>query len=134
MLTFALVVQFATHALPIQAVEPAVAIDHPAEAGDSAVATGTVVQMPAGSGGRTSRSGARDAKAPRPAASVTKGTRAGRAELGEEEPGLDEGGDVRDPDAPVRVTIIGPDGEPRTKIIRRSGRDGVAAPARRSHE
>jgi hypothetical protein len=54
----------------------------------------------------------------------------------DDDPGSGDDADgVRSADNVVRITIIGPDGQARTKLVRlATSRDGVAAPARRPHD
>jgi hypothetical protein len=131
-LTLAFVAQFAAYALPLHEVD---AVRTLLVADDRhAVETGTVVQMPAiPSGSRAVRTGAtRDQKgSARPATAATaKPGRARRPDPPEYESGDQGSEEVRE--GTVRITVIGPDGEPRTKVVRLSGsRNGMAAPARR---
>jgi hypothetical protein len=130
-ITFVFVAQLAVYALPVHAIDPVgIYIE-----GDS-VETGTVVQMPAGGSSRGTRGAARDAKAAgRPAATTPSKPTVRRPEPVEDEPALVDGEEIRSAESSVRITIIGPDGQPRTKVVRRSGlRDGIAAPARRPHD
>jgi hypothetical protein len=148
-LTLAFVAQFAAYALPpfhaVSDLDPRVVADESniiIEAGE----TGTVVQMPASpSADRTARAvKVRQSKgAARALAGAAKGARAAgtqstrvrRPDPVDEEPGADEPGQGGASESSVRITIIGPDGQPRTKIVRVSGsRDGMTAPARRPHD
>jgi hypothetical protein len=143
-LTLAFVAQFAAHSLSLPALTSIraglLADDVPI------VETGTVVQMPANpNGGRAQRAaagreakmGARrapaGAKTPRQPPSLS--TRVARPDPADEEPGAESLDQLRPAEGLVRITIIGPDGEPRTKVVRLSGaREGLAAPARRPHD
>jgi hypothetical protein len=133
-LTLAFVAQLAVHALPLHGID-GVGVPALSDEGDM-VETGTVVQMPATPGtARPSRAaGARESKG------VTRPTASSKARVRRPDPVDDdirsvEGDQVRSAEGAVRITIIGPDGEPRTKIVRLSGsRDGMAAPARRPHD
>ena len=106
---------------------------------DVSVETGTVVQMPAQPGGGRAQRAAnpRDARGATKtgAAATSKVTRPRRPDPVEHEPGGGHPDEVRAVESSVRITVIGPDGEPRTKVVRLSGsRDGMAAPARRPHD
>lgn len=135
-LTLAFVAQFAANTLPMYGVD---AVRLLLVADGEVVETGTVVQMPASasagrtmraSAGRESRAVARTPTTPSP-----KPARVRRPEPVDDELGTSELEQARAVESAVRITIIGPDGEPRTKIVRRSGsRDGMAAPARRPHD
>jgi hypothetical protein len=136
-LTLAFVAQFAAYALPLHGID-AVRIHMFSDESD-VVETGTVVQMPAmPHGGRAARPvTAREAKGVvrTPAPAGTKAPRVRRPDPLEDEPEAGELDRPRAADGAARITIIGPDGEPRTKIVRLSGsRDGLAAPARRPHD
>jgi hypothetical protein len=110
------------------------------------VETGTVVQMPGNpNGGRAARavvvrqskgsarpSAAAAAKALRSAGALPQRLR--NPDL-IQEPTSDEVDQLRAAENTVRITIIGPDGQPRTKVVRLSGsRDGMTAPTRRPHD
>ena len=136
-LTLAFVAQFAAYALPlhdVHAVRVYVVSD-----GD-VVETGTVVQMPATpNGARPQRPAVvRDAKSgvKAPASSSPRAAmRPRRPDPVEDEAGGEEGDEGRAAESSARITIIGPDGQPRTKIVRLSGsRDRMGAPARRPHD
>ena len=132
-------------AAPLQAMDDVRRHSSAAEV-EVAAPTVTVVQMPAGPGGdRTQRSelarpakrssshaAAAAAKPSRPAGATVarvRGADDGAGDAGEE---LDE---LRAMESAVRITIIGPDGQPRTKVVRTSGtRDRMATPARRPHD
>lgn len=136
-LTLAFVAQFTAYALPLHGLD-AVRL-HLLSAESEMVDIGTVVQMPAKpNGGRASRTivvreskgVSRISSAPAP-----KVARLRRPDPIEDELGAEELDQLRAAESSVRVTIIGPDGQPRTKIVRLSGsRDGTAAPARRPHD
>lgn len=110
------------------------------------VETGTVVQMPGNpNGGRAARtvvvrqskgsarpSAAAAAKALRSSGALPQRLR--NPEL-VHEPASEDGEQLRAAENTVRITIIGPDGQPRTKVVRLSGsRDGMTAPTRRPHD
>jgi hypothetical protein len=133
-LTLAFVAQFAVYALPLHGMD-AIRVDVLSEEGD----IGTVVQMPAKPTGargprvvvvRESKVGVRTP------ATASKATRVRRPDpVEDDELGPEQQDQLRAGEGAVRITIIGPDGQPRTKIVRRSGsRDGMAAPARRPHD
>ena len=134
-LTLAFVAQFAAHAMPLYGADVArtyVVVD------ERDVATGTVVQMPAKpSGARAARpAGAREAKgaAKASATGTPKAARVRRPDPVDDDIGTEDAERLR-AESSVRITIIGPDGEPRTKIVRLSGsRNGMTAPARRPHD
>jgi hypothetical protein len=139
-LTLVLVAQFAVHALPLPA---ASAILVGLAPDDVMPVIGTVVQMPASPRGAraqrsTAKTGARrGAAATKPARpSAAPSARIVRPDPVEDETALDDVADeVRSADNVVRITIIGPDGQARTKLVRlASSRDGMAAPARRPHD
>jgi hypothetical protein len=146
-LTLAFVAQFAAYALPFH---PAGDFDAHIIADESMVIsdvgeTGTVVQMPASpTTGRTARAVVvRQKGANRSVAGAAKGARAAgtqsarvrRPDPVDDGPGTDDAAQPGASESSVRVTIIGPDGQPRTKIVRLSGsRDGMTAPARRPHD
>lgn len=137
-LALAFVAQFAVYALPLHAVNAVREHVIPGR-GDDVVATGTVVQMPGKpSGARTQRAlPARDAKGSvkTPAAAAAKAARARRPDPVEDELAGEDLDQLRAAESSVRITIIGPDGQPRTKVVRLSGsRDGMTAPARRPHD
>ncbi|MFN2564552.1 MAG: hypothetical protein ABR499_06010 [Gemmatimonadaceae bacterium] len=134
-LILAFVAQFAAYALPLHSID-GVRVYTLSDAG-GVVETGTVVQMPARpSGAPTQRAVVvREtkgvAKNPTPSA---PNARARRPDPVDELEG-DELDQLRAAESSVRITIIGPDGQPRTKIVRLSGsRDRMAAPARRPHD
>jgi hypothetical protein len=135
-LTLAFVAQFAAYALPLHGVDPVRLLMLSEErAGE----TGTVLQMPAKPdaprAGRTAPAREAKAGARATAARVTQKTRVARPDPVDEETGAAEVEQLRQSDAAVRITIIGPDGQPRTKVVRVSGsRDGMSAPARRPHD
>jgi len=147
-LTLAFVAQFAAYALPFH---PAGDFDAHIVAHESIVIadlgeTGTVVQMPASpTTGRTARAvvvrqqkGGNRGVAAAAKGARTPGTqpaRVRRPDPVDDEHGADDAAQPGAPESSVRVTIIGPDGQPRTKIVRLSGsRDGMTAPARRPHD
>jgi len=143
-LTLAFVAQVAAYTLPLHsAVDPLAYTD--ADDG-MIVETGTVVQMPAGpDGSRTARtivvrqskgaarpSASAAAKALRPAGTTPQRVR--NPDLAND-PSPEEPDHLRGAENSVRITIIGPDGQPRTKVVRLSGsRDGMTAPVRRPHD
>jgi hypothetical protein len=135
-LTMAFVAQIAAYALPVHASD-AVRMHMLVDAGEI-VETGTVVQMPATPAGtRAARpSGGRDSKAlGKPATAATPKDRVRRPDPVDDDVRTEDDDRLRSAESTVRITIIGPDGEPRTKVVRRSGsRDGMAAPARRPHD
>jgi hypothetical protein len=103
------------------------------------VETGTVLQMPAtpNSTRATRTVVVRESKGVvrTPAATAPKPTRVRRPDPVDDEVGGEELDQLRAAEGALRITIIGPDGQPRTKIVRLSGsRDGMAAPARRPHD
>jgi hypothetical protein len=133
-LTLAFVAQFAAFALPVHGID-AVRLDVRSEESD----IGTVVQMPAKpTGARGTRTVVvRESKVVvRTPATSSKATRVRRPDPVEDnELAPEEQDQLRAAEGTVRITIIGPDGQQRTKIVRRSGsRDGMAAPARRPHD
>lgn len=135
-LTLAFVAQVAAYALPPYVMDDVRVLMLSAR-GDI-VETGTVVQMPAKpSGGRSQRTVVvRDAKsgAKTAGAATVKASRVRRPDPVEDDLAREDE-QLRAAESSVRITIIGPDGEPRTKIVRLSGsRDGMAAPARRPHD
>jgi hypothetical protein len=136
-LTLAFVAQIAACTLPLQTIDGDRV--HLLSTESDIVETGTVVQMPAApSGARTVRTtGPREAKgaARAPTAGAPKAPRVRRPDPVDDEPGPEELGQVRAGESAARITIIGPDGQPRTKIVRLSGsREGMTAPARRPHD
>jgi hypothetical protein len=158
-LTLAFVAQFAAYALPFHAVSDLAVGDLRADIVTTDIGTdesivitmpgetGTVVQMPASpSSGRTARASvARQSKgatrtsgavAPKAARGVAaQPTRVRRPDPVDEDLAGGELEQGRASESSVRITIIGPDGQPRTKIVRLSGsRDGMTAPARRPHD
>lgn len=147
-LTLAFVAQFAAYALPFQSVGDVDAhiVTHESIVIADADETGTVVQMPASpTTGRTARAVVvRQQKgANRSVAGTAKGARAAgtqparvrRPDPVDDEPGAGGADQPGASESSVRITIIGPDGQPRTKIVRVSGsRDGMTAPARRPHD
>ena len=153
-LTLAFVAQFAAFALPLEAVGELMVSDLRADviAREGVLIadlgeTGTVVQLPAGpNSGRTARAAVvRQSKGAGRASGGTasKGARAPGAPAArvrrpdpvDDEPASEELEQGRPSESSVRITIIGPDGQPRTKIVRLSGsRDGMTAPARRPHD
>ncbi len=133
-LILAFVAQFAAHALSLHGVDAVhmLALFDESEV----VATGTVLQMPANpNGARAARTVVvRDVKAAARAAAA-KAPRVRRPDPVDDELGAEELDQARAVESAVRITIIGPDGQPRTKIVRLSGsREGMAAPARRPHD
>ena len=146
MLTLAFVAQFAVYALSLHAIDDVRV--HAFQDEPAVVArTGTVLQMPAGpSGDRAQRAAAATRTARRvaaPAAAVAKPARSGtpaqarvrRPDPVDDEAAADAIDELRANENAVRITIIGPDGQPRTKVVRVSGsRDRMAAPARRPHD
>jgi hypothetical protein len=136
-LTLAFVAQIAAYTLPLHAMDSDRV--HLLSAESDIVETGTVVQMPAApNGARTARStGPREGKsaARAQAPSAPKAPRVRRPDPVDDELGPEELGQVRAGESAARITIIGPDGQPRTKIVRLSGsREGMTAPARRPHD
>jgi hypothetical protein len=136
-LTLAFVAQFAAYALPLHGID-AVRVHLLSDEAD-VVEIGTVVQMPAKpNGARTARTVViRESKSVvrTPTAAATKATRVRRPEPVDDELGAEGLDQARAAEGAVRITVIGPDGQPHTKIVRRSGsRDGMAAPARRPHD
>jgi hypothetical protein len=137
-LTLAFVAQFAAYALPLHAID--VVREHLLSEERYVVDIGTVLQMPAKpTGTRATRTVAtRDSKgAVRAAtpATMPKATRVRRPDPVDDDLAAEEPDQLRAAEGAVRITIIGPDGQPRTKIVRLSGsRDGMAAPARRPHD
>jgi hypothetical protein len=148
-LTLAFVAQFAAYALPLHAVSDfdAHIVSHESIVVTDVGETGTVVQMPASpTTGRTARAvivrqqtganrSAASAAAKGARAAGLQPTRVRRPDPVDDEPGADEAGRLGASESSVRITIIGPDGQPRTKVVRLSGsRDGMTAPARRPHD
>jgi hypothetical protein len=135
-LTLAFVAQFAAYAVPMHAIDDA-RMQTLFDEGD-VVETGTVVQMPAPTGSRATRTPVpRESKGAirTPAAAAPKAARVRRPDPVDDDFGSDEVEQTRSTESAVRITIIGPDGQPRTKVVRLSGsRDGMAAPARRPHD
>lgn len=136
-LTLAFVAQFAAHALPWHGLDAAGL--HLLSTESDVVEVGTVVQMPAKpNGSRATRAVVvRESKGAvrAPAADAPKAARVRRPTPIEDDLGAEELDQLRAAESSVRITIIGPDGQPRTKIVRLSGsRDGTAAPARRPHD
>jgi hypothetical protein len=136
-LTLAFVAQFAAYAVPLHAIDGA-RVDALSDEAD-VVETGTVVQMPAmPNGSRTTRTAVpRESKGAirAPAAAAPRAARVRRPDPVDDDFAGDEVEQTRSAESAVRITIIGPDGQPRTKIVRLSGsRDGMAAPARRPHD
>lgn len=132
-LTLAFVAQFAVYALPLDVRSHLVSDE------SDIVETGTVVQMPSmpNSGRATRTVVVRESKVVvrTPVVAAAKAARIRRPDPVDDEPGAEEPDRVRPAESAVRITIIGPDGEPRTKTVRLSGsRDGMAAPARRPHD
>jgi hypothetical protein len=135
-LTLAFVAQFALYALPLHGSD---VLRAHAVLFEDDVVTGTVVQMPAKpSGARAPRTAAaREAKGTvkTPTATAPKVARVRRPDPVDDDLGGEEPDQLRAAESSVRITIIGPDGEPRTKIVRLSGsRNGMTAPARRPHD
>ena len=136
-LTLAFVAQFAAHALPMHVSD---AVHVPLFFEESGVAeTGTVVQMPAKPNApRVTRAVVvRESKGAvrAPAAATPKAPRLRRPDPVDDDLGADDVDQLRGAEGALRITVIGPDGQPRTKIVRQSGsRDGMAAPARRPHD
>jgi hypothetical protein len=136
-LTLAFVAQFAAYALPLHSID-AVRMQLISDERDI-LETGTVLQMPAtpNSARATRTVVVRESKgvARTPAATAPKTTRVRRPDPVDDEVGGEELDQLRAAEGALRITIIGPDGQPRTKIVRLSGsRDGMAAPARRPHD
>jgi hypothetical protein len=137
-LTLAFVAQFAAYALPLHGIDAV--REHLVSDESHAVDIGTVVQMPANpNGARASRTVVvRESKGVlrTPAATAPKTARVRRPDpVDDDELGGDDLDQLRAAEGALRITIIGPDGQPRTKIVRLSGsRDGMAAPARRPHD
>jgi hypothetical protein len=136
-LTLAFVAQFAAYSLPFHALDDVRV--HWIAAESDVVEVGTVVQMPAKPKGRVTRTVVvREGEGSRGSASgstTVKPTRVPRPAPIEEALGAEELDELRAMESSVRVTIIGPDGQPRTKVVRLSGsRDGTTAPARRPHD
>lgn len=137
-LTLAFVAQFVAYSLPFHSLDDVRAHWMSAENDVvEIVEVGTVVQMPAKPKGRVTKTVVVREESARTVTSApvaAKLTRVRRPEPVEEELGADEP-DQRAMESSVRVTIIGPDGQPRTKVVRLSGsRDGTTAPARRPHD
>ena len=134
-LTLAFVAQFAAYATSMHGVDVLrthVAVD----VGD--IVTGTVVQMPGKpSGAKAARpTSTREAKGAgkAPTTATPKASRVRRPDPVDDDVGSEEAEQLRR-ESSVRITIIGPDGEPRTKVVRLSGsRSGMTAPARRPHD
>jgi hypothetical protein len=136
-LTLAFVAQFAASTLPLHSID-AVRMELISDERDI-VETGTVLQMPAtpNSGRATRTVVGRESKGVvrTPAATAPKTTRVRRPDPVDDEVGGEELDQLRAGEGALRITIIGPDGQPRTKIVRLSGsRDDMAAPARRPHD
>jgi hypothetical protein len=136
-LTLAFVAQVAAYALPLHGWD-GVREDRLSTESD-VVEIGTVVQMPAkpNTGRMTRAVVVRESKGVvRSAAGAPpKATRLRRPDPIEDDLGAEELDQLRAAESSVRITIIGPDGQPRTKIVRLSGsRDGTAAPVRRPHD
>jgi hypothetical protein len=139
-LTLAFVAQFAVYALPFHGIE-SVRVHSFSIERDVVVEVGTmVVQMPAKpSSARSARTvivrEPKDAVRSPAAAPASKAPRVRRPDPIDDELTGEEVDQLRTLESAVRITIIGPDGQPRTKIVRHSGaRDGTAAPARRPHD
>jgi hypothetical protein len=135
-LTLAFVAQFAAYALPLHGAD---VVRVRLLSDESAIAEiGTIVQMPAKPNrDRTARTVVvRESKSVvrTPATTAPKATRVRRPDPVDDE--LDtELEHMRAAEGALRITVIGPDGQPRTKIVRQSGsRERVAAPARRPHD
>jgi hypothetical protein len=136
-LTLAFVAQFAVHALPLHGMD-AVRV-HLLSDDSEMVETGTVVQMPGkpNSPRATRTVIVRESKGVvrTPGATTPKAPRVRRPDPVDDELGAEELDQLRGAEGALRITVIGPDGQPRTKIVRQSGsRDGMAAPARRPHD
>jgi hypothetical protein len=136
-LTLAFVAQFAAYALPLHGIDAV--REHLLSDESDIVETGTVVQMPGkpNSGRATRAIVVRESKGVvrTPTATAPKATRVRRPDPVDDELGAEELDQLRAAEGALRITIIGPDGQPRTKIVRLSGsRDGMAAPARRPHD
>jgi hypothetical protein len=136
-LTLAFVAQFAAYTLPAYGWADVHVYRLATES--EVVEIGTVVQMPAKPKVRATRTVVvREAEGQvrsSGGATTAKAGRVRRPEPVEDDLGADELDQLRTMESSVRVTIIGPDGQPRTKIVRLSGsRDGTAAPARRPHD
>jgi hypothetical protein len=136
-LTLAFVAQFAVYALPLHSID-AVRDHLLSDERDVVTETGTVLQMPGSPGGpRATRAVVRESKSLARTAptAAPKAPRPRRPDPVDDELAMEELDQARPPENVVRVTIIGPDGQPRTKIVRLSGsREGMAAPARRPHD
>jgi hypothetical protein len=135
-LTLAFVAQFAANTLPLHGAD---IVGVHLLSDESAIAEiGTIVQMPAKpSRDRTARTVVvRESKSVvrAPAATAPKATRVRRPDPVDDE--LDtELEHMRAAEGALRITVIGPDGQQRTKIVRQSGsRERMAAPARRPHD
>lgn len=135
-LTLAFVAQFAAYSLPSHTLDDIRV--HRIAAAD-VVEVGTVVQMPANPKGRATRTvvvrESENARGSAPASTAPRAPRVWRPAPIEEALGAEELDEQRAMESSVRVTVIGPDGQPRTKVVRLSGsRDGTTAPARRPHD
>jgi hypothetical protein len=143
-LTLAFIAQVAAYTLPLQGSSDL--RTHLVTDERLIVETGTVVQMPGNpNGGRAARavvvrqakgsnrlSAAAAAKAIRPSGTLPQRVRNPQLVGAEPADDLDQ---LRGAENSVRITIIGPDGQPRTKVVRLSGsRDGMTAPTRRPHD
>jgi hypothetical protein len=136
-LTLAFIAQVAAYSLPFHILDDIRV--HRIAAESDVVEVGTVVQMPAKPKGRATRTvvvrESENARGSAPASTVPKAPRVQRPAPIEEALGAEELDELRAMESSVRVTVIGPDGQPRTKVIRLSGsRDGTTAPARRPHD
>jgi hypothetical protein len=139
-LTLAFVAQFAAYSLPFHALDD-IRVHRIAAESEvvEVVEVGTVVQMPARPKGRATRTvvvrESENARASAAPSTVPKVPRVQRPAPVEEALGAEELDELRAIESSVRVTVIGPDGQPRTKVVRLSGsRDGTTAPARRPHD
>ena len=135
-LTLAFVAQFAAYSLPFHALDDIRV--HRSEVVE-VVEVGTVVQMPAKPKGRVTRTvvvrESENARTSAASSTVPKVPRLQRPAPVEESLGAEELDELRAMESSVRITVIGPDGQPRTKVVRLSGsRDGTTAPARRPHD
>jgi hypothetical protein len=136
-LTLAFLAQFAAYSLPFHTLDDIRV--HRIAAESDVVEVGTVVQMPGKPKGRATRTvvvrESENARGSTTASTVPKALRVQRPAPIEEALGAEELDELRAMESSVRVTVIGPDGQPRTKVVRLSGsRDGTTAPARRPHD
>jgi hypothetical protein len=136
-LTLVFVAQVSAFALPVQTLAD-LDVDRLATESEIVEVGTTVLQMPAKPKARVPRTVGRDQEGQArggTGAAPSKAARVRRPEPVDENLGSEELDQLRAMESSVRVTVIGPDGQPRTKIVRLSGsRDGTAAPARRPHD